>query len=758
MDLPSSDSGPVSVPPASPVGNTATTKPRSTRGKYISKACYECRKRKSKCNGRSPCLRCARQSLTCTYPVSKKQREHSINGTDGDAQAIRSLREQIASLQGDLSLLRQQSSHQMLQSPAQSTLPVDDTPHVSGGRLISPDYSDPSSRLPRSDQNISTGEANQVQDNRQSSASYTFNINLARSHLRAQGIAMIDQDKQGATSSAERTRPPSPSLSNQLPLELDIGSVDPLWLIDEKEAIRLCNIYEVEIGIQYPFLDMPQLIDKVRSLYRAMSRGSQNGFAFTSMPGPTVIDPQDLDLVKLIISVASVVEAGGSSQLGRKLFLGVRKSSHDKLWEPAGIKNTMIFVLLAIYSFMTGDDLQAWRLVGVSARWCLEVGLHQSSTVKRLFKDLESRKVALRLFWCVYTLDRRWGFGAGLPFVIHHCDVDESLPEPGDDIPYLKAMVTYSQIGNKVWSTSYNSARTTGAVREDEVSYLQYLIDKWYEELPEELRLSPNWESKEWTETSRGPQRLELLLHLRANQMKILLLQPVLQSSSSFKENKTKVQSLIDRAKDTIQKLSSLNRSTDIYQTQQMCFNHFLVSALGVIFLVVALAPSEYGAIVRDEFHLALDLIRGLSAKSYVSSRLWKMVGDLRLAWRKLGLNTPIPREDRHSAPQHGLVVTPPLSSSGVDVSLTSRNAPQLGSEEIRNAQEEPWRAEEPTSNGQMAQDLSDFFNAMDSGGDLLSPYPVIGSCGESIDASGDHLENSLAPMIDISQFYVDML
>ncbi|KAI8193478.1 hypothetical protein KHU50_012535 [Colletotrichum sp. SAR 10_65] len=662
MDPPTSEAAPGSGSPATANGNATAAKPRATRGKYISKAC------------------------------------------DGDTQAIRSLKEQVASLQGDLELLRQQSPHRRSSSQAHSSPQFDETLNASRARLISPDYTDPGSNPARPDQALPTTEPPETQDNCQPSASYTFNISLARTHLRAQGIAMTDSDKQGASSSADRTRPPSPSIHT--PLEFGVGSVDPLWLIDEKEAIRLCNLYEVEIGIQYPFLDITRIIENVRVLYRAMASGSQNGFAFTAMPGPTVIDPLDLDLLKMVISAGSIVEAGGSSQLGKALFTGVRKSSHDKLWEPASVKNTMLFVLLAIYSFLTGDDLQAWRLVGVSARWCLEIGLHQSGTVNRIFKE----------------------------------------------------------IGNKVWSTSYNSARTTGAVRDDEISYLLYLIGQWYEELPESLKLSPEWESNDWTGSTRGPQRLQLLLHLRANQMKILLLQPILHSPSSLKINKSKVQSLIRFAKDTIQKLNSLNKTTDIYQTQQMCFNHFLVSALGVIFLVVALAPSEYGAAVRDEFHIALDLIRGLSAKSYVSSRLWKMVSDLRLAWRKLGLNPPQTNDDRETRALRSAVATPPPSSSGVDIS--PHNITHLSEEDSRTGEPEVWHtgAREPISDVQMAQELSDFFNAMDSAPDFTSSYPLLGICGDALESAEGHPDDSLpenaldSSMLDVSHLFVDML
>lgn len=102
---------------------------------------------------------------------------------------------------------------------------------------------------------------------------------------------------------------------------------------------------------------------------------------------------------------------------------------------------------------------------------------------------------------------------------------------------------------------------------------------------------------------------------------------------------------IVEMAKDCIQRLDHLNKTTDIYQTQQMCFNHFLVSALGIIFLAVALAPAVYRSVVRDEFHMALDLVRGLSEKSYVSKRLWKMIRGLRQAGFTLGLTGNQPND-----------------------------------------------------------------------------------------------------------------
>ncbi|KAK1994545.1 hypothetical protein LX36DRAFT_198486 [Colletotrichum falcatum] len=750
-DSPNSRAGPRSGSPGSQSGVPPTPKPRTTRGKYISKACFECRKRKSKCNGKTPCLRCARQALTCAYPASKKTPKDRASNAEADAQALRTLRDQVASLQGGLDLLRRQSQQPSETQPGPLAFEQ--------ASSAAPSNSGPAAPAPCPNPVVANVESSAEEDSCQPSASYTFNISLARTHLCARGIGTTDADPGGVSASVNPTRPSSPWI--QTAFGLDTGSIDPLWLINEEEAVRLCNVYEEEIGIQYPFLDIQRLITQVRNLYRAMNSGSRLGFAFAAIPGPAIIDPQDLCLVKMVLSTALTVEAGGSSQLGKSLFLDVRKSSNNVLWESANVKSTMLFILLAVYSFMTGDDLQAWRLVGVVARWCLEMGLHRSAVINKTFKEAKEREMAVRLFWCVFTLDRRWGFGAGLPFVIH--DLDQRLPEPDEGVPYLKAMVEYSRIGDKVWATSYNSARATGAARDDEVSYILYRIDRWSEDLPKDLKLCPQQNTTSPAPVlPRGLGRLQLLLHLRANQMKILLLQPFLHSTTSLLANRSKVQSLINLAKDTIRRLDALNRSTDIYQNQQMCFNHFLVSALGVIFLVVALAPAEHAASVRDEFHVALDLVRGLGARSYVSSRLWRRISDLRLAWKRLGLNAPHSRGSREASVQFRALATP--STSAGDANTSPRGGQTGMDDTFRGSEvvEWPQSQEEPFTEAQITQELIDFFSSMDSEmgyGASLTGFAF----GEGLDSAQSPRDDVLLPNLnasamDVSHLFVDML
>jgi hypothetical protein len=70
----------------------------------------------------------------------------------------------------------------------------------------------------------------------------------------------------------------------------------------------------------------------------------------------------------------------------------------------------------------------AWRTIGIAARQCLELGLHNVQGYSNF--DEAGSRAALVLFWSVFALDRRWSFGTGLPFSIQEEDIDISLPEP----------------------------------------------------------------------------------------------------------------------------------------------------------------------------------------------------------------------------------------------------------------------------------------------------------------------------------------
>jgi hypothetical protein len=83
-----------------------------------------------------------------------------------------------------------------------------------------------------------------------------------------------------------------------------------------------------------------------------------------------------------------------------------------------------------MYHFTRDDEALSWRMIGLSARHCLELGLHRRETYTSLFPDQDERAFATRMFWSVYILDRRWSIGTGMPFALQDADIDYNLPKP----------------------------------------------------------------------------------------------------------------------------------------------------------------------------------------------------------------------------------------------------------------------------------------------------------------------------------------
>ena len=82
------------------------------------------------------------------------------------------------------------------------------------------------------------------------------------------------------------------------------------------------------------------------------------------------------------------------------------------------------------YHFQQDEEVQAYRINGLASRMCIEIGLHRGETLFKRFNNDEERSWAIKLFWSIYVLDRRWSMGTGMPFAVQDTDIDPSLPEP----------------------------------------------------------------------------------------------------------------------------------------------------------------------------------------------------------------------------------------------------------------------------------------------------------------------------------------
>ncbi|CZT42927.1 related to fungal specific transcription factor [Rhynchosporium secalis] len=603
--------------------NSANGNPhtRAKRNRYISIACNECKRRKIKCNGNTPCQRCGNLNLDCQYAPNCCSNGFKESEEFRQMNAhLAQLQEQVDSLYASLNALRAAGDNVSFVPPSEGSMSV--PPPISPSSRFRPTPKYPSFRGPTSS---------------------AFSLDVAKNTLHNMGYQGLG-DEGAITTDATPMGSPGRRESQVLAVDTGHPSKDPVWAISREEMVRLCRVYEEEMGLMYPVVNIEQIIIHGANLYDFGAAAVRGGLVHPSHPGQGLDDDQTL-VLKMVLACATVVEGHGQSEVAHRLFESVREAADRVLHSEAiEVKSLPFVVLVSIYHFHCDEEALAWRIIGQVARMCIELGLHRRDSCFKVITDKEERSNAMKLFWSIYVLDRRWSFGTGMPFALQDADIDPSLPEPELNIPYLNVMISYSRIGSKVWrSVCSFSPSITPALNLEDVGYLDYQILQWQKNIPTELQLPT---SSSPPASSRAIHRLQILLYLRANQMRILIYRPVLHSASSIQENPNYATTVVELAKDTIRVLTHLNQTSDIYRVQQVCFNYFLISAVAVIFLASCHAPVQFSALCRDEFYMALDLVKGFSTKSFVSKRLWRTIKGLKEVGPKLGLDPDI----RHNA------------------------------------------------------------------------------------------------------------
>lgn len=122
-------------------------------------------------------------------------------------------------------------------------------------------------------------------------------------------------------------------------------SKDPIWIIKREEAIRLCRVYEEEVGIMYPLINIEKVIQQTNLLYTFLEAATRTGFAERGLPGSDCLQDDDTTILKFILATTMIVEGNGENELGRRLFDSIAPVLQAKLWEPVDIKTIQLFAL-----------------------------------------------------------------------------------------------------------------------------------------------------------------------------------------------------------------------------------------------------------------------------------------------------------------------------------------------------------------------------------------------------------------------------
>lgn len=176
--------------------------------------------------------------------------------------------------------------------------------------------------------------------------SSAFNFDVAKSSLQSMGINPGEDGIPDDLTTAHATPAGSPPVHSDAVVPTIHPTKDPIWSIHREEAIRLCKVYEEEIGMMYPVVDIATVTSQANLLYTFMEAATRTGFAQRGLPGADGLQDDSSILLKLILATTLVVEGGGQSDIGQRLFMNVKPAIESKLWGPHDIKNIQLFVIV----------------------------------------------------------------------------------------------------------------------------------------------------------------------------------------------------------------------------------------------------------------------------------------------------------------------------------------------------------------------------------------------------------------------------
>jgi hypothetical protein len=109
---------------------------------------------------------------------------------------------------------------------------------------------------------------------------------------------------------------------------------DPILSFSKEEAIRLCRVYEEEMGIMYPVVNIEHMIVHASNVYDFLGAAVRNGLLTNSSPRRSMNDESTCTL-KMILATAAVVEGNGQSEVADRLFESVRETAERILHSEA---------------------------------------------------------------------------------------------------------------------------------------------------------------------------------------------------------------------------------------------------------------------------------------------------------------------------------------------------------------------------------------------------------------------------------------
>ncbi|KAH7131111.1 hypothetical protein EDB81DRAFT_888403 [Dactylonectria macrodidyma] len=546
------------------------TSEKKRRFPYTRVACDKCQRRKIKCSGERPCKGCRDSDDACVYKRTTRFRSARRSSIGANTQSS-----------------EEAGDHQHEIVVAQTTDPAP------GRRSVDLTASAPSI-LSNSD----------------------YYLRLAEKRL----VALSPEQSDAPPQRLRKTMVGSESMQQLMHHRSTASRGSILTAFEAKYWVKVLLIYEEEIGLQYPFLDIDKLKQDVRSTHVARSTAGVHATA------PKTCKEERLEDVAVIIH--AIV-----STLADAAAIDIANPAMDEIFTGAigrtqlnGVDRDELCVLIlgSMYYFLSDRETTAWRGIGIVMRLLQELSCQNSDDLQAQSPSEQLQSVGEKLYWSAYTLDRRWGFGTGLPFSIQDGDIHHhpTFPDNSLSSSYLKSMVAYGSIASEVRKSILNNSLSLPATSASVRDLLNFRVVRWHKNLPSSLHFSGVNDKFDMVKENRGEYKLRLMLYLRANQMRTVIHRKSTVQTEPGSFDPSSINDMVEIAQDTIRVLVGLARTTDIYHAQHRTFNHFLETALSSLLLIMCCAGADKSVSCLQDVVSAMELVRQLSVQSPISRRL----------------------------------------------------------------------------------------------------------------------------------------
>ncbi|KAK5990026.1 hypothetical protein PT974_08289 [Cladobotryum mycophilum] len=619
---------------------------RRTRGTYTPVACDGCKKRKLKCipvENKASCERCLSNGLSCQYTQAHDTSQVSKNKSESSRQ-YHAVKAELAQLRHDFAEL----------SEFVKTLST---------RLGSshPSPQDAAAEKPAPKQPQFVGPTRSA-----------YGFILGHNSLTNMGIPPVEDP------GSSRSQSPAPESRYRSQHDPDFWKHCTI-----EEITRLLGVFKEEVEAIYPFVVADDLIAQVPDVLDAIQK-EEAGLPFQKPDKQSrQLEYRDIEIMKIAVCLGMNLEAKCKTELSETTLRPIENNASKIAGPEVDLKQVQLLAVMSTYYFHSDEELLAWRTIGVAARAALEMGLHRKRSLDDMFHDNATRQLAIRVFWCIYLLDRRFSFGTSLSFALQENDIDPDLPKPGPEYSYLNCLIGYGMLCSRLWSAIPPFRSPSSPIAKDTVAFLDRNTLDWMDTIPPHLKLQHPRQRP--TPQPSSLHRLRAMLYLRGNHTRILIYRHHLFSAARIAADLLSANLVVDVAKDTVEVLVHLNSTTDIYSRQQSTFNYFLVGALSAIFLAVCHAPKIFRESCKKNFTEAVELIRGFSGQSSASRRLWNSIRGLLPRLKRLdlqgseqGRSMDVASDRRKMMENMNASAVIPYASENTEMpSLTDENGPE---------------------------------------------------------------------------------